>query len=84
MSDIETVIEDWIASVSLRTGPLTATTRLVDEGWLDSLQIVQLVEFLEKRFSISIDLEDMVAENFATIGAVAALVARSAGTSRAS
>ena len=79
-SDTDNVIADWIVATTLETRPVTPSTRLMDESWLDSLQIVQLVEFLEERFSVAIDLDEMVPENFATIGAVTALVQRSART----
>lgn len=79
-SDTDNVIAAWIVATTLATRPVTPSTRLMDEGWLDSLQIVQLVEFLEERFSVAIDLDEMVPENFATIGAVTALVQRSPRT----
>jgi acyl carrier protein len=82
MSEIERVVQQWITSASLSDRLLTSDSRLVAEGWLDSLQIVQLVEYLEQRFSVSIDLDEMVPENFDTVGAVAALVSRSSKSTR--
>ena len=77
MNDIETAIQQWIAAASLHDGPITLQSRLVDEGWLDSLQIVQLVEHVEQQYGVAVDLDQMIPENFETIGAVAALVRRS-------
>jgi acyl carrier protein len=46
------------------------------EELLDSLAIEQLVSFLEQEFNVVIVDEDMVAENFESLGAVASLVDR--------
>lgn len=47
---------------------------LLDSGLLDSASILELVGFLEERFRISIDDEELVPENFETINKVVALV----------
>jgi acyl carrier protein len=47
---------------------------LLEEGVLDSLRIMALVEYLEGAFDIVIDEDDVVAERFETIGSIAALV----------
>jgi acyl carrier protein len=44
------------------------------EGRLDSLEKEQLLAFLEERFSIRFEDEDLSAEHFESIDAVAALV----------
>ena len=46
------------------------------EELLDSLAIEQLVAFLEQEFRVEIADDDMVAENFESLRAVAALVDR--------
>lgn len=51
-------------------------TRLLDENLLDSLQIVQLVSFLEQEFHVSVPMEEMMPENFETASATASLVQR--------
>jgi acyl carrier protein len=43
---------------------------------LDSLAIEQLVAFLEEEFGVAIEDEDLIAENFESLGAVASLVDR--------
>jgi acyl carrier protein len=48
--------------------------RLISGGVLDSLALVELVSFLEGRFGISIDEDDLVPEHFETMAAIAALV----------
>ena len=45
-------------------------------GYLDSLAIEQLILFCEERYGIELVDEDTVAEHFANVGALAALVDR--------
>ena len=49
----------------------------VEEGYLDSFDVVTLVTELEEVFSISISALDIVPENFASLQAICALVRRS-------
>lgn len=43
---------------------------LLVSGLLDSLAIVQLVEFIEGKFKVSIPPEDLRVENFATVNTI--------------
>jgi acyl carrier protein len=52
---------------------LTDEFELLEEGVLDSLGIMALVEYLEAAFDIVIDEDDIVAERFETIASIAAL-----------
>lgn len=47
---------------------------LIEEGYLTSLQAVELVLFLEERFRIEIDPEEVTEDNFRTLVSIAALV----------
>ena len=49
---------------------------LIDDGILDSLNIVMLVGELNEAFDISIGAEDLVPENFNSLQAIHALVKR--------
>ncbi len=49
---------------------------LVDNGILDSLNIVMLVGELSSAFDISIGAEDLVPENFNSVQAIYAMVQR--------
>jgi acyl carrier protein len=53
---------------------LTTETPLVTTGVLDSIATLQLVEFLEREFDISVAPHETDAENLDTIGRIAALV----------
>lgn len=45
-------------------------------GVITSLSAIQLVAFVEREFDLTIENEDLVRENFRTIGALSALVER--------
>ena len=49
----------------------------ISDGMLDSFDVVNLVTELEDAFSISIDGEDILPENFSSIDAIKILVERS-------
>ena len=53
-----------------RLGP---TDQLLD-GTLDSVDILRLVVFVEERYSVSIQDDDLVPENFATVATLADLL----------
>lgn len=47
---------------------------LIEGGLIDSMGILKLLAFLEEEYKITFEEEDITAENFATIDAIAALV----------
>lgn len=49
----------------------------VDEGYLDSFDVVTLVTELEKEYNIIISALDIIPENFSSVQNIAALVKRS-------
>ncbi len=55
---------------------ITPETALIEAGLIDSLTIFKLIVFLEEHFTIKIQAEDIVVENFATVCALQALVQR--------
>ena len=50
----------------------------IEEGYLDSFDIVQLVAELEGQFKIVISALDIVPENFNSIGAISGLIQKNA------
>ena len=58
----------------LRPGPLGDQLPLIEQGLIDSLGIFQLISFLEDRFGIAVTDEELVAQNFGTIAAIARFV----------
>jgi acyl carrier protein len=53
---------------------LEADFALIDNHVIDSLGMLTLVSALEDEFDIDVDDEDLVPDNFATIGQIAAFV----------
>lgn len=53
---------------------LTADFALIDNQVIDSLGMISLVSALEDEFGIDVDDEDLVPDNFATIGQIAAFI----------
>lgn len=51
----------------------------IEDGYLDSFDIVSLIAALEERFQISIDGLDIVPENFVSCDAIIHLVQKSGG-----
>ena len=49
----------------------------IEEGMLDSFDVVSLVDELESQFNIKINGTDVIAENFSTIDKIEALVKKS-------
>jgi acyl carrier protein len=60
-------------------GALDPEANLVDLG-IDSLRLVELIISLEDSFDMLIPDEEMLAENFRTVGTIAALVDRLAAS----
>ena len=53
---------------------LTDETLLIDSGIVDSLGIMSLIGFLEENFSIQIEGDELVPENFASVVKMTELV----------
>lgn len=75
---IVAVLETFLRTLSpaAKAAELTPDTPLLSSGVLDSLGILQLMGFLGDELGIEIGEDDFTMENFETIGALAAFVAR--------
>ncbi len=49
---------------------------IIEEGIIDSMGILTLVSFLETKFAIEIDLEEITVDNFSSIRAITTCVHR--------
>lgn len=58
----------------------SASGNFIDDGCLDSFDMVALVSELEETFHVLIDGMDIVPENFSSVEAIAGLVRKSGGT----
>lgn len=52
----------------------TENSNFIDEGMLDSFDVVTLVTTLDKEYNISIDGLDIVPDNFSSIDSIEALL----------
>jgi len=75
---IVVVLETFLRTLSpaAKAADLTPDTPLLSSGVLDSLGILQLMGFLGDELGIEIGEDDFTMDNFETIGALAAFVAR--------
>jgi acyl carrier protein len=62
-----------------RNADLQDDTDIFATGFVNSLMAMQLVMFVEKEFSITIENEDLDIENFKSIDAITGLVRRRVG-----
>lgn len=51
----------------------------VEDGLLDSFDIVSLITMLEEKYSVKIDGLEVIPENFLSVDAIVALVKKSGG-----
>ncbi len=51
----------------------------IEEGMLDSFDIISLVDEIEENYCIKIDGLDIIPENFETIDKISSLIVRSGG-----
>ena len=78
MQPVIDVITNWLmrAAAPRISAELTPDTELVVQGILDSIEILNLVSFLEEQFGVAVPIDDFIPENFATPRAIADLVIR--------
>ena len=76
--DVEAAVRDYLIREVVRgvkPEELTAETRLVTGGLVDSLSTLNLVQFLEERYSIQFEAHEVSVDNLDTMADIARLVA---------
>jgi methoxymalonate biosynthesis acyl carrier protein len=68
-------IRGWLQENVTGSRDISDDEPLIENGYLTSLQTVELVMFMEDRFGITVEDEELNEENFASIRAIAELVA---------
>jgi acyl carrier protein len=71
------VVRDFLVNHSnqpVDADELDRSSDLLEEGVLDSLSLMVLVEFLTERYSIEFDADEVTPTNFASLEAIATLV----------
>ncbi|MGH6893979.1 MAG: acyl carrier protein [Dongiaceae bacterium] len=77
IESIEKQIREYIAHNLLFSGesfPYPDDASLLDEGIIDSLGIMELVEFAQQAFAIRIDQNEVIPENFDSVRKMALFV----------
>ncbi len=79
MEDLKQIVLDYVRREYLEEDDdreLTAATRLISGGIVDSFSMVSLKRFLEKKFTIRIPDADASPEAFDSVDSIVALVER--------
>ena len=77
MDSIEQAVKDFIVKEFLFDKPgqhLESDDLLIASDIIDSLGIFMLVAFLEKRFGVKVQPDDLILENFETVNSINRLV----------
>jgi acyl carrier protein len=75
---IETAVMTYMDGLA-SPAPIARDTALLEAGVLDSIELVRLIQFLEREFSITIADTEVGADIFASPAAIAEFVARKLG-----
>ena len=79
---IEQAIRDFIATRLLYSDqgfPHSDDASLLREGVIDSLGVVELVEFLQSHFQLKVEQQEVRPDNFDSVARMAAFVRRKRG-----
>lgn len=77
MDTLEKQIRTYIAQNILFTGdeyPYTDDISFLDQGVVDSMNVLELVNFVEERYSLRVEDRDIVPDNFDSVARLAAYV----------
>lgn len=76
MPEVEAAIRNYIAENILFTHvyPHADDTSFLNEGVIDSMNVLELVAFVEEHFHVSVKDEDIVPDNFDSVSRLAAFV----------
>ena len=77
MRNVEEMIRTYIAENMLFSGngyPYSDSTSFLEEGIVDSMGIMELVMFVEENFSITVEDEELVPDNFDSVSRLSAYV----------
>lgn len=84
MESIQQTIKSYLLDEMLYDAPdnLNESTSLIKSRLLDSLGLMRIVAFLEKKFGVQVKPYELVPQNFETIQAIAGLVQRLTATTQ--
>lgn len=75
MVSTEAAVRDFLANtLGKDVAAIGRDESLLETGTIDSVGVMQLVAFLEETYGIKVEDDDLMPENFDTIGAIAAFI----------
>lgn len=77
---VKTFIEEEL--LNGRQVKIDENADLIEQGVIDSLSLLRLVTFLEEKCQIQVQDEEIVPENFRTLGAIQEFVAKRQGANK--
>ena len=72
--NVAAAIREWLQENVTGSREVSDDEALIEKGVLTSLQTVELVMFMEERFGIVVEDEELDEENFASVRTIAELV----------
>ena len=79
MEDAAAAVRTWLRQHVTGDVEIKDDDQLIESGLLTSLQTVELVLFLDEHFGIEVTDDEFIEENFASVDAIAQLVASKRG-----
>ena len=76
MTDTIEVLRDYIRTEVGYDGEVGADVDLLDSHILDSFSIVTMAVFIQGRFEVELDADDLVRDNLSRLSAMAAMIDR--------
>ncbi|HOP41411.1 MAG TPA: acyl carrier protein [Geobacteraceae bacterium] len=64
--------ENFVADVD-------SNTALIESGLIDSMGVMELVEYLERSFGVEMDMDDLTVDRFGTITSIKQLITEKQG-----
>ncbi len=75
--DIDAIVKDFITATFLagkKSTPFTEEMSLVDSGLIDSLGIMKLLAFIEKRFGFIVPEDEVLPEHFESVVSISSYI----------
>ena len=75
MNEMGEGIQEFLKN-TLQIEDIDQNTALIDDGYIDSIQILDLAMFIEETYQVTLDADDMMVENFASIDAIVTYISQ--------
>jgi acyl carrier protein len=82
MNQVQQELHDFLSAnfaVDIEANPIGVEESLITTGIVDSTGLLELVSFVEAQYGFDVPDEDLLPENFETIGRISAYIAARVG-----